>query len=402
MFEEKIIQDVIDAWLEHPGEPEEAPAGFSPPDRVTVRRAVESAFLASLRSEEGRSISFSLALLDLADAGDVLGERPTQEPPLRLRPPPLLAVESVVKLAPAFDPETAALAVGRVEPHGDVRIWGLLHFTPPSNRFADPLWVPGATSGRPSRLLEIHVRQPGSLVFARANRQVGRLSRGAFARAVPTPLTARSLGRYLLERVERHPSFEKHGARYWELYREALDLLVSEAARRGLGSTILLVPHSRHEEYAEHWVDRYAFATPYGLSDLLAELLEREGEGDVLDLAGRRRIADRITALAHLACIDGALILTDRLDVLSFGATLSAPLWTGGVSLGRDAFVQGALDSFPVSALGTRHQSAINFVGHCAGTLACVISRDGPVRTFLRQGSTKVLCWPDCSVSMFA
>jgi hypothetical protein len=63
MFEDRIIQDIIDAWQhdqDHPGrERRQVPI----PDFDSVSVLIETAFLASLKREEDRSIPFSLSLL---------------------------------------------------------------------------------------------------------------------------------------------------------------------------------------------------------------------------------------------------------------------------------------------------------------------------------------------------
>ncbi|MGB7291958.1 MAG: hypothetical protein WBD99_07290 [Thermodesulfobacteriota bacterium] len=108
-----------------------------------------------------------------------------------------------------------------------------------------------------------------------------------------------------------------------------------------------------------------------------------------------------LDAIAQLACIDGALIISTQFNVVAFGSKLSAPKWSGSVLIGPDGFGGGG-GIFDVSKLGTRHNSAINFVGSCTDSIIFVISQDGPIRGFAYQDSNTIFCWPDCSVSMFA
>jgi hypothetical protein len=79
--------------------------------------------------------------------------------------------------------------------------------------------------------------------------------------------------------------------------------------------------------------------------------------------------------IARLAAVDGAVVLTSGLDVLGFGAMIN-------VATVPDVYVAGSwperVDRINIEeAGGTRHQSAIRFVGHNRASIALVISHDG-------------------------
>jgi hypothetical protein len=111
-------------------------------------------------------------------------------------------------------------------------------------------------------------------------------------------------------------------------------------------------------------------------------------------------MSERIQLIAQYASIDGALILCDLLDMVSFGTKLSADTWSGAVLVGPDGFNRGG-GHFRYDQLGTRHKSAIDFVGENENVIAFVISQDGPIRGFAKRDHETILCWPDCTVSMF-
>ena len=45
---------------------------------------------------------------------------------------------------------------------------------------------------------------------------------------------------------------------------------------------------------------------------------------------------------------------------------------------------------------GTRHASAVNFVGRVPEAIVFVISQDGPIAGLTRKDENTVLWWPDC------
>ena len=104
--------------------------------------------------------------------------------------------------------------------------------------------------------------------------------------------------------------------------------------------------------------------------------------------------------LADLAKMDGALILTPKFDIVGFGVKLKAPKWEGAIQCGPVPYsiTEQTLD---FSRLGTRHNSALNFVGSVDGAIAFVASSDGPIRALTKDDEGKVVYWPDCRISMF-
>ncbi len=68
--------------------------------------------------------------------------------------------------------------------------------------------------------------------------------------------------------------------------------------------------------------------------------------------------------------------------------------------MGPDGFGGGG-QIFDLSKYGTRHNSAIDFVAAVPGTIAFVVSQDGPIRGFVLKDQDTILCWPDCTTSMF-
>ena len=98
--------------------------------------------------------------------------------------------------------------------------------------------------------------------------------------------------------------------------------------------------------------------------------------------------------------MDGALLITPEFEVVAFGAKLKSEKWKGKIESGPIPmhFHKNYLD---FSRLGTRHNSAVNFVGAVTGAIAFVASSDGPIRAITKGDDDKVLYWPDCRISMF-
>jgi hypothetical protein len=130
-------------------------------------------------------------------------------------------------------------------------------------------------------------------------------------------------------------------------------------------------------------------------------VLDRIAMGDDSHvLSDKRRIlSEFLDFLAQLSCADGALIIDDELKPHRFRCHLAAEKWDGCVLEGtfRKAIPTSAIDT---TNFGTRHNSAINFVGACPGAVAIVISEDGPVSILLKVGDD-VIIWQNCQNTVF-
>ena len=130
---------------------------------------------------------------------------------------------------------------------------------------------------------------------------------------------------------------------------------------------------------------------------VLAE--ENSGAGGELIARYKRRLSEYLDVVAQLSCVDGALIIDEHLRPLRFATHLAAPKWVGEVFEGTHKDVIPT-QKVELIRFGTRHNSAICFVGACPGAIGFVISEDGPVRALLRVGEA-IWLWPDCMNTVF-
>jgi hypothetical protein len=393
MLEDRIIKSVIDAWSLDQAHPLHERMHVPVPPFHQVKTVIETAFLASLEREEDRPIHFALVMAD-PEIGKRLShvKRPS-EYLLHLQGALPFTVDSIAKLAPALDPGSSAMAVGPAETDGELVIWGVFRFSPTSSAFNEiPPWVYGDLAYRPD-LFTVYSANAGSVVISRHNSQIGRILNGEFMPATPSPFTMKSLGRYLVMCIQDQELYETYGDAFWRLYRETIELLLSEAGQRGHGSIFALVlPGSKAGDY---YIPRFGFVETVGLAHYMGELL-RDDLDVPTSIAMRKTFADRVRFLAQLGTVDGAVILDSQFSLESYGAMLAAPPWQGRIITGPDGFGEGGGEPLDPARLGMRHNSALAFAGAVDGSIAFVISQDGPVRVFVKGGEDTLLYWPDC------
>ncbi len=399
MFGQEIFQKIIEAWESDQNHQRLAWKQKPIPDVRDFQALLETAFLASLEQEEGRSIVFNIGLLP-----ENLVQQEQRSTgllqivlPFKERLP--LTVESITRIASAFDPKTSSLIAEPVDPEkNNYQIWGAMVFSRKSNSFNE---IPGLLDLSISRpdIMMVGAISAGSLVITRGDSQIGRFVNGDFISATPDPFYSEAMGKYIQTSINGNDGFKTYDAQYWLVYRDILDVLLAEAAARGHGGTIAIIPEQGGEQARELFSTTYSLVDNLELESIINRMIS-QSSSHMLDLALRKHCLERIDALAQLSCIDGALLLSNRLKVVSFGSILRAPLWKGEIIIGPDGFGGGG-GGFDISKLGTRHKSAVNFVGACPGSYGFVISQDGPIRGFVRKDHHTILCWPDCNVSMF-
>ncbi len=397
MFEAEIFQKIIQAWAADQSHPYRDRKQKPPPDIRDLRVIVEMAFLASLKREEGRSITFSIVLLskdDIAEEQRFIMSFDRSFP---------LTVESITKLAPAFDPKTTTLIAAPIDDEkAEYKIWGAMFFSPTTDRFDEiPVGIAGLNLLR-SDMLMVTAVTTGSLMISRGGSQIGRFILGDFVRAIPSPFHSKAMGSCIIDAIKNHDGFKEHQNLYWHVYRDTLDHLLAEVSARGHGGTIVIIPDEKIKQYEDCFTPGYSFRESLDLESLINRLVVSSKCNDILfNVALNKRYSERLNVLAQFACIDGALIVSSRLEVISFGARLRAPRpWGGKIFVGPDGFGSGG-EEFDASKLGSRHNSTIDFVGACPGCIGFVVSQDGPIRGFARKDDEVILCWPDCRVSMF-
>jgi hypothetical protein len=160
-----------------------------------------------------------------------------------------------------------------------------------------------------------------------------------------------------------------------------VQLAVSMRAH-GRGGTLLIVPGS-NEAWRESIVDPISYSVQPPFSEL-ADLLH-PAESDLRGVSWRDAVGEAVHAVAGLTAVDGATVLTNRFDLVAFGAKIvrrrGAPL-VERVAVTEPVEGSVAEVVHPTRLGGTRHLSAAQFVHDQNEALALVASQDGRFTVF--------------------
>ena len=161
-----------------------------------------------------------------------------------------------------------------------------------------------------------------------------------------------------------------------------VELAVSMRAH-GRGGILLVVP-----SVGDDWRESIVQPIPYAVEPpftALADLVRRGRRTNTTSASGRTRSRTRCSAVAGLTAVDGATVLTDRYELLAFGAKITR---RKGSPLVEQAAVTEPIEGgeaaivHPSRLGGTRHLSAAQFVHDQRDAVALVASQDGRFTVF--------------------
>ena len=322
------------------------------PDLASIEALIDSAFWASLRREEGYTPRISLAFV----SPDRAARSMRFERPLPLLP------HSLTRVAPAV--ERPGIHLG-VWPVGDeLLVWGATRDLPAFSFVLETV--------TPGLLVIKHSRGEGSGKFVNVAVIEGDLVKVIDQRAAAVP----DCPALLISLLGLESQFNSDDS-----VSVLIQLAVSMRAH-GRGGSLLVVP-SKSAQWQESLLQPvlYSVVPPFAL---LADLVSNHpGEGP------RERWRDAlrraVDGIAGLTAVDGATVITDRYELVAFGAKIvRRPGWDQVSRLIATEPIEGAAPDVvePAQLGGTRHLSAAQFTHDQRNAIAMVASQDGRFTVF--------------------
>jgi len=412
VISQDLVAQVRHAWIADQQHPQRARRARPIPDSERLGILLDTVFRTSMIPEAGRHVRANVAWLSIPDFHEQEMKRARHsEFVLKFEHGKPLDPAVLARLGKTTQSGSSSLLVDWV--HGAPVIWGMIYYRrglPALDEIPAP--IEGVHGAPDCPILTID--GIGSILIARGDSLVGRITRGEFSRAVPTPFHTHALGLILhdLFGLRMAPKGGRHAgdadSSYGHGLLECLKHLLEQLDRQAGGALVVFVPQSSMQEALEHAELPWACSGSLDLPDLLRarirhqkEVQERQWISMSYVSEAQALVRARLDAFARLASIDGALLLSPDFELRGFGARLHAPSWTGTVMEGADGF-GGEGKPFDLSRLGSRHTAAAAYAAAVPGSVAFVASADGPIRGLARKGIGPVHCWPDCRLSMLA
>ena len=331
------------------------------PSVGTIETMIDAAFWASLRREESYTPRISLAYLP---------PEQSQRPLLLERPIPLDPA-LLAKIAPAV--ERAGIHLGVWSRNGELCVWGTTR-TIPMYCFVLEVMSPGL-------LVVKHHRGEEAVKFINVAVLEGdRLKMiDEHASSLPDcpPLLTSLLG------------FDAPAS-----WAQSLNVLVQLAASmraHGRGGALLVVPPATNT-----WRQSIVQPILYSVLPYFSELTELMNDPATERRRWQEAFARAVDGVAGLTAVDGATIITDRYELLAFGAKIGR---RDGAPRIESVIVTEPIEGAAATTMnpsemgGTRHLSAAQFVHDQRDAVALVASQDGRFTIF---------AWSPCESTVHA
>jgi hypothetical protein len=328
------------------------------PDVADIEALIDTAFWASLRREENYVPRISLAFLPPGGTPQTL----------RFEYPLPLGATALTRVSPAVERAGIHLGVWRID--GELRVWGATRSVPALG-FVLEVAAPGL-------LVVKHHRGDDTGKFLNIAVLEGDQVKVVDEQASSLPdcpgLLASMVG------------FAAPAT--WVSAPNVLVQLAVSMRAHGRGGLMLVVPAG-----SVSWRDSIIQPIAYGLDPpftILHDLNSSESGPRVDDLRWREAMDRAVDALAGLTAVDGAAVMTDKYELLAFGAKIARR--RGGQPVERVVLtepIEGSVAAVnaPSQLGGTRHLSAAQFIQDQKEGLALVASQDGRFT---------ILAWSPC------
>ena len=402
-----------------------------PPDATSLSRVLSICYQATLLRDEDRPVTFRLALSD-PEAFEPAAGPPSGVHRLMLTRPLPLDQHEIRKLAPAAMFSRTLIGATLTDVTA-LEIWGVIH--------SGPQWLQSVRGGRETEqtippVLIVAATGPGRLLVSAGAVPLAQLRNGA--------LSGREMDVYqsqwMQERLAEvghllraaHIRDREHAPERWaEIDSTFGAVLASHVLRRALatiraaqhGGTLIIVPRRRVSELLS---DGSYVRVKYGFADeeprrrivtlmgsIMNELARAKGASQTpvgwsdYEASRSRKLIEMDESLfevAHLVAdltrVDGAVLMSDCLEILGFGVEIAGALPEVPRVARADALEGTQREWVRTDRVGTRHRSAYRLCQAVHEALALVVSQDGGLR-FIRWHHDGVAYWEQVATGPF-
>lgn len=427
-YPKDLVFELLTLWqLGFPGGEREGVGYEKLPDFDALEDLISTCYQVSQMQEEARGLRFRIMLCEPEDIdGDGHGEAKGLFTLVFAEPRPYNEYE-LLKLGPSTDYNNSLIGIRYRKSEG-LHIWGLIH--------SGSKWMHvihgGSKQATPlPPALGINVVGSGRLIVCRGQNILAQLSGGH----ITSPATNVFQSQWVAERFGRvrdklailHESNPNNIKDEWAqidaafvptLYLQFFKHVISTMRRSGHGGTIISFPAGVEKLIAREnaYIDlKYRFAehgSRNQLRKIVLHIMEvlatncgrlygsgyHAGWKDYVSLQTEElaqldeRIFKFARFIARLTGVDGAVVTTEGLELIGFGAIIQGTMAMGGsVALALDPeAVRRQIEL--IESVGTRHRSLYYLCHQLQDVLGIIVSQDAKARV-VTWSRDMVTCW---------
>jgi hypothetical protein len=419
-------------------------------DRPLLASLLETAFLASTMTDEGRNVTFSISVFDpnqtIDDVPRIL--RMDRWSIIPLANPIPVTPEHLARISQAVRPHVGALAV-RPAPETGWIVWAIIdqeHLISGFRHYKGDKFY--SRAGK----FQVEVVGPGCIALYHDSALLARLQRDSLTKDFQDTFHEGPLGQALDKLGEDHcskviralqrwrgptsdlrlksrperigvpqPSLEVWLDRAKEAWLKALSGILIEMRQLRHGGALLIVPRAtlvdlnvKHkiqyrrmdEVLVERcasdimtWVFRHFGVNTEDEEQLRLVLLDLE-EAERRSVDAARAEAGTLQFIASLSGVDGLVLAVRGMSIRGFGVEIVAKQDPNVAYLAADP--SGASgEQIDPTKWGTRHRSMMRYCDRHRGSIGFVVSQDGDVRAVMRVAD-RLVVWPNVDLDRSA
>ena len=398
-----------------------------PPGSSTLETLISACYQASLLREEERAVTFRVILC----APDIFP--PNEGPPggvhrLEFPEPRPFDIQELRRLSPAADYYRSLIGVCMDE-EGELCIWGLVH--------TGPRWLREGQGGRDAppplpQALILRVYGPGRIAVDVGLEALCKLDEGRLSDVSMDVFSSHWLPASFApvrdELADIHAGLRDQARKKGEVWarldnditrvigQHTIKRIISAVRDSRHGGTVVIVPPDLASDILDgHYVSlkyRFVDSEPRRrfrtlIVDVMNELARSYAGTPARDPVGwddyeassdesLTLLDEAIFEVAHviagLTAVDGAVVMTQRFEVLGFGGEISGDL-PAVETVARAMDIEGEIAvEESAEGVGTRHRSAYRLCKELSRVIAVVISQDGNVR-FIKCKDNTITYW---------
>ena len=420
------------------------------PTNDELKTILDVLYHVSFLTEENRRIAVRIVYIPQKDFKNQLSSyMNNHDLPIPFLQPIRFNVSEMLRLAPALEPTVSAIAICSTKEiesslvDSPLAIWGIFNQ-------GDEWWK--LLTGRetaalaPPNVLTISTFAPGNISASTSGSVLFRLRAGKLLNMPLEGLNKGHIGNFLNEAAEalyrqtcqaierkRYDSDNDSDNHPQNQYFRTLTNIVNLTRERGHGGSFIIFSNdiSANDQRLE---DRVTIKYPLNSPDIWKELIKEaeanwhyfrllfpkrkskkwesltdSADASIKDLQSmiswentqknsQEKIAEFEQFVSSLSGVDGAVVLTNRLKVLGFGAEITATSPSLKVVRIADTPDAKTYSEKQIDSYGTRHRSALRLCSSFENLICIVISQDGSIRAVKRIGPN-VYMWNDVSLS---
>ena len=401
-----------------------------PLDAAALTAVLSNCYHATLLREEGRPVTFRLAVSDPDAFAPAAGPPSGLHRLLFTRRLPLDPHE-LRRLAPAAVFSRSLIGT-TLTPHAGPEMWGIIH--------SGPHWLQSVRGGRAREqaiphVLIIAATGPGRLLVSIGEITLAELKNGTLSGVEMDLFESRWVQDRLGEMGRLNPIAHAQRSQLADQRSAEIDaqfaaVLTGHVLRRMVatvraaqhGGTLIVIPQHRRCELLS---DGRHLRVKYGFTDeeprrriltlvaaIIDELTRLDPNGtapgwDAYEASAVGQLGELDEALfevahllADLTYVDGTVLITDSLEVLGFGVEIAGEL-PEVTRVARALDLEGTDRAWVrTDRVGTRHRSAYRLCQALHDALALVVSQDGALR-FIRWHIDGVTYWEQLATGPF-